>query len=179
MNELITCSDQALHRIREALNRRDDAEAAAERARRAVDQTVMAQVVSLDDGHPARGALLARLYWDVPEVSTQLLRTAFGTGRRLHEEVGDGPPLGPCTGCGDEVVARSRTHLAEVRGRRPGGSASPVRCRPCERRVKEDEQQERLHQGQWRHAELDRWEAELAAREEALRPWDEDLDEPW
>lgn len=172
----------ALKDIKASLHRAHCAEVEAARARRAVDEAVLAAALGV--GEPEEGArLLSLLYWQVPEVDTGVLRTAFGVAAPIHLAVGQGPDLGTCADCGTDVRASSRTHLASVRRPGPDGGAEPLRCVSCARTAKEVERVAR--EREWRReieeVELRRRAEELDAREEELRRRDPDAywDEPW
>jgi hypothetical protein len=172
----------ALDQIRASLHRAHTAQLEAARARRAVDEAVLVAALGTED-RDATARLLSALYWQVPEVDTGVLRTAFGVGPAIHQVVGDGPEMGRCIDCEVVVRASSRTHLASVRRPRRDGEAEPLRCVGCARTAKEEERAAR--EREWRRgieeAELRRRAEELDAREEELRRRDPDAwwDEPW
>ena len=112
--------------IAEADRRRTDAQAAAEAATTNLSQVVLSELLGVEGDDRQR--LICHVYWQVEAVPTRVLQVVAGNSRALRNLIGEGPPVGTCADCGEDIRPKSRTERQEVR------KSDALRCRPCQER---------------------------------------------
>lgn len=92
-----------------------------------LEQAVLERALALRGDEAGTAALVRHLYWDVPEVAVTVIRVACGIDGKVTDVAGPGPSVGACADCARDLLATSRSDLAQRRRTR-----EPLRCESCQ-----------------------------------------------